>query len=350
MTDHMLPPPGLRQGGGDVQRAHIPIGFGTAALFSLPTARQRRTILFEAYDAGLRHFDVAPIYGLGCAEKELRALLGPHRADVTVTTKVGLYLTTFASLLGTIQALPRAALQRLPRRTAQLRRSAAGPTSGRLGRLLYTSSSWDVREARVSLQRSLDRLNLDYIDYLLIHDPQTGPASAITHTVEFLSEASKDGRIKNWGIAGQVSSELLKTVREAGYALPVHQLHDDVFSSTLPAALSPEAYHFTFGALTRALPTFSRYLGSDDCLRRQWNDRFGMDLFADARLSRLLLAEALLRNPGGTYLISTTQQPRLRSAVAASEDVATGLASELSPLLRSLARQARDASGGDFGC
>ena len=48
-----------------------PLGFGCAQLLRTSSAKQRQRILHAAYDAGIRHFDVARMYGLGAAEREL---------------------------------------------------------------------------------------------------------------------------------------------------------------------------------------------------------------------------------------------------------------------------------------
>ena len=47
------------------------IGFGCAGLFRIPHRKARKAMLDAAYDAGIRHFDTAPMYGLGLAEAEL---------------------------------------------------------------------------------------------------------------------------------------------------------------------------------------------------------------------------------------------------------------------------------------
>ena len=52
--------------------------------------RESLRLLEAAFDAGIRHFDVAPMYGYGEAEGCLGEFLQRHRADVTVTTKYGI--------------------------------------------------------------------------------------------------------------------------------------------------------------------------------------------------------------------------------------------------------------------
>ena len=67
------------------------LSFGTASLHHLPTSRRRQDLLAAAFDHGFTHFDAAPYYGFGIAERELGQFLKARRGRVTITTKVGLY-------------------------------------------------------------------------------------------------------------------------------------------------------------------------------------------------------------------------------------------------------------------
>ena len=78
------------------------LGFGCASLFGLSTRSERRAILECAYDNGIRHFDVAPIYGLGQAEAELADFID-GRDDVSIGTKFGLNLTALGRVAGAVQ-------------------------------------------------------------------------------------------------------------------------------------------------------------------------------------------------------------------------------------------------------
>ncbi|HET9153536.1 MAG TPA: aldo/keto reductase [Solirubrobacterales bacterium] len=53
------------------KRANVRLGFGCASLMRLPSRRRRQALLAEAFEQGIRHFDVARMYGLGAAEGEL---------------------------------------------------------------------------------------------------------------------------------------------------------------------------------------------------------------------------------------------------------------------------------------
>ena len=69
--------------------------------------RESVAMLEAAFDAGIRHFDVAPMYGFGQAEGCLGEFLGRHRADVTVTTKYGIPPAKNQGLIGLARVLAR---------------------------------------------------------------------------------------------------------------------------------------------------------------------------------------------------------------------------------------------------
>src|SRR5207245_2931438 len=54
-----------------------------------------------AFDAGIRHFDTAPAYGLGASEAIVGEFLARHRGQVSITTKFGLLPPKSKTLLGT---------------------------------------------------------------------------------------------------------------------------------------------------------------------------------------------------------------------------------------------------------
>src|ERR1700744_3740829 len=66
------------------------LGFGCSSLMAAAGRRESRRPLEAAYDAGIRHFDVAPMYGYGEAESCLGDFLQNHRGQVTITTKYGI--------------------------------------------------------------------------------------------------------------------------------------------------------------------------------------------------------------------------------------------------------------------
>lgn len=105
----------------------------------------------EAAAAGFTHFDTAPLYGFGGGERALGAAFA-SASDITIATKVGLYPPGGAG----------------QGRSATLLRKAGGKLWPSLSRAIVDHS---VERARASLESSLNRLQRDYVDLLLIHEP-----------------------------------------------------------------------------------------------------------------------------------------------------------------------------------
>src|SRR5437016_2448623 len=66
------------------------LGYGTAHFGLSLGETDRQRLLAAALDAGIAHFDTAPLYGDGTAEESLGRFLAKRRDEVSVTTKVGL--------------------------------------------------------------------------------------------------------------------------------------------------------------------------------------------------------------------------------------------------------------------
>src|SRR5215469_15174156 len=66
------------------------LGFGCGNLMGATNRRESLKLLESAFEAGIRHFDVAPMYGYGEAETCLGEFLQHHRGQITVTTKFGI--------------------------------------------------------------------------------------------------------------------------------------------------------------------------------------------------------------------------------------------------------------------
>jgi len=139
-------------------------GYGTAGLGRSLSRRERIRLVETAYDAGIRYFDTAPLYGAGAAEDALgRALRG--RDEVTLATKVGIVPP---GLVG-----------------VALRRPAVG---GRFG----------PAEIRAQLEGSLRRLRREAVDVLLLHEVD---ARAANGALDMLDDLRREGKILRAGIA-----------------------------------------------------------------------------------------------------------------------------------------------------
>jgi len=287
------------------------VGFGCAGLFRIPQRGARRSVLDAAYDAGIRHFDVAPMYGLGLAEAELGSFLKRRRADMTVTTKFGIEPTLVSRGAALIQRPVRAFLAKRPDVTEGLKTAGQGPHSGPVGRLLYSSPAYSRQSAQAALERSLRALGTDYIDIFLLHDP-AGLIAGAEELTGYLGEQCRAGRIRSWGVTGQPAG-LRAAIAGLG-AVPVIQHRDDMFDVLPGAEHVPEGARITFGALARAVPASRRFLARSPGALRTWSERLGLDLAEEPSLPRMLLRAAILRNPAGPVLFSTTRPERARLA------------------------------------
>lgn len=139
-------------------------GYGTAALGRSLSRRERIRLVEVAYDAGIRWFDTAPLYGAGAAEEALGAGLR-GKDDVTIATKVGIVPPGIVGLA--------------------LRRPAR---SGR-----FTAA--DIRS---QLEGSLRRLRRDSADVVLLHEVDASTAPAALDALEPLRDAAK---LRRTGVA-----------------------------------------------------------------------------------------------------------------------------------------------------
>ena len=175
------------------------LGLGTAPLGNLLAELpedQAEATFGAAIDAGIRYFDTAPFYGYGLAEERLgRALKGLAREDVVVSTKVG----------------------RLIRDGA---RSGAEVYDGGKSFYLAYPERCVVRDYSYdgvmrSLEESLARLQMDYVDILHIHDPDDHFEAAVYEAYPALAKLRDEGVIKGVS-AGMNQWEMLSRFMDYG--------------------------------------------------------------------------------------------------------------------------------------
>jgi D-threo-aldose 1-dehydrogenase len=291
------------------------VGFGCAGLFRIPQRKARVAVLDAAYEAGIRHFDTSPMYGLGLAEVELGAFLKRHREDVTITTKFGIDPTFVIRTLAPLQGPARAFLAKRPTVNDGLKTAGKDPNSGLVGRLIYSSPGYQWRTAHRSLERSLRALGTDYIDVFLLHDPVGGVVTNPSELADYLDEQCKAGRIRCWGVTGQPSR--LTDVMESLRWPAVMQHREDTFDDGFVEP--PDGARITYGALSRAVSAFQRFFAHSHGNLKQWGERLGMDLAEESAVPRLLLSAALQRNAAGPVLFTTTRPERTVVAAGAAE-------------------------------
>jgi D-threo-aldose 1-dehydrogenase len=153
------------------------IGIGTGALGHLYTAvsdEEAEATLERAYDAGIRFFDTAPLYGAGLAERRLgRVLRNKQREDFVVSTKVGRLV------------------------------DAEGPKGS-----WHFDFSYDG--IMRSFEASLRRLGLDRVDILHLHDPESHVIEATDSGLRALRQLRDEGAIAAFGVGMNKAAVLVR--------------------------------------------------------------------------------------------------------------------------------------------
>jgi aryl-alcohol dehydrogenase-like predicted oxidoreductase len=238
-------------------------GFGTSSLLRSGTARQRARLLAAAYDYGFTHFDTAPYYGFGVAERDLRPLLAAHK-DITVTSKVGLYAPGGeAQPTGLVFA-----------------RKIAGRWLPILSKPIV---DWSIARARDSLSASLRRLGRERVDFYLLHEPDP----ALIRSEEWLRwlEDERD-RVRCFGLAVD-AARLCKFVAANDPLLSFVQTEDSLRNREADTLIdSGRKLQITYGYIRDALSS-------------------GVTDIAG------VLAAALARNGSGSILVGTSKIARL---------------------------------------
>lgn len=294
------------------------LGFGCANIFRLPRSAQRIALLEAAYEAGVRHFDTAPMYGIGLAEGELGRFAKTRRDKITITTKFGIRPSAAARTLARGQGPVRRALEALPALHERARTTAAGPSTGRLGALVYSSEGYGAAAARRGLERSLRALGTDYIDLFLLHNPAPGSVRP-EELYGYLDGARHAGLIRSWGIAGEPPEPTIELAGSFSHPVPVLQLHDDIFLRSLRQAGSAANTFITFGALGATIYRLVEHVTADGGRRERWNAELGVDCGEPEVAASLLLRAALRENKSGVVLFSSVRPHRILSAVASAE-------------------------------
>jgi D-threo-aldose 1-dehydrogenase len=253
------------------------LGFGGAQignLYRATTDEEATEAVSAAWDAGIRYFDTAPHYGLGLSEQRLgRALRHHPRDDFVVSTKVGRLLEATGS---TSEPDPE---------------GFAVPATHR--RVRDYSRDGVLR----SIEGSLERLGLDRIDLVLIHDPDDHAREALEGAAPALSQLRSEGVIRGYGAGMNQSAMLARFVRETDVDVVMvagrYTLLDQSASQDLlPAALDRgvgviNAGIFNSGLLSRRRPQpgarFDYVAVPSDLFERTTQialvcDQFGVDL------------------------------------------------------------------------
>lgn len=174
------------------------LGYGAANvgnLFRELTDDEAWAVLEAAWDVGIRYYDTAPHYGLGLSERRLGAFLQTKpRDEYIVSTKAGRLLRPNPAYTG---GLDTANDFHVPAERMRV---------------------WDFSEhgIRASLAESQERLGLDRIDLLYLHDPERhNLALSLEEGFPALERVKAEGAVDAIGIGSMVTDALARAIRGA---------------------------------------------------------------------------------------------------------------------------------------
>lgn len=218
MTSRYQPPHAFGVGG---------VGIGNE--FHFVTDEQAEATLSAAWDAGVRYFDVSPWYGLGLAERRFgRFLARKPRGEFVISSKVGKLLKASRDNEG--------------------RKHYPFSPSPNTPHFDYTADG-----VRRSIEDSLQRLGLDRLDIVFVHDLspdnkllpddwETLFGVAEQGAFPELTRMREEGLIDGWGMGVNCPQPILKCLEVADS--DVHLLasqyslidHANTVENVLPAA------------------------------------------------------------------------------------------------------------------
>ena len=263
------------------------LGFGCAFPRSVTKSDVAR-YLDAAFDAGIRHFDVAPMYADGTAEGYLGNFLKSHIDRVTVTTKYGILPSVMRPLHVQVALKMLGPLLRTVRRVPAV---ASGLSRTASAMNVSSKAAFNAPEAKLSLMRSLEELQLDMVDMFLMHEP--GVSDLGEDLLEFLKDSVALQRVDAFGIAGNASraSDLYQKRRSF---CDIMQLDWTVFS---PKSDYPGSFRIHFSVFSRQLRDVHQALVDRPDLRKRWSAETDLNLADLGTLSDVMLKGALSRPP-----------------------------------------------------
>ena len=218
------------------------LGFGSVpigGLYQPVTEEQALGAVDAAWETGVRFFDTAPMYGLGKSETYLGRALRTHaRDDYVLATKVGRLL---------------------------LQADGSGSNQPSGGESIWTGVpdldlvfDFSYDGAMRSLEASLERLGVDRLDVVHIHDPDDAPDEALQGARKALVKLREERVIRAVGAGMNQSEMLCRFAQEGGFdcfliAGRYTLLDQSALDELLPTCLEHRASIFVGGVFNSGI-------------------------------------------------------------------------------------------------
>ncbi len=281
------------------------IGLGCAAFGGTCSPRQARAILDDAWSAGVRYFDTARSYGHGSSEAILGAWLKTvDRRQVVLATKAGKQPEP-------IHPLKRFLRQRGGRIARRLRSFGRQTPTVLREESRQTAAEIDVEMLRESVSRSLEALDSDYLDVLLLHS--VGAACLHDRLIRVLDDLLQQQIVRSIGLATNRTDceELLNK----GLPAQVVQFPDCAawehprLWQDRPGVTAVS--HSVLGRDGRLRQSIRDAFRKDAEMARRWSSRLGTAVNSEQGVVECLLRGAMVRNPNGGVLCGVSRRQQV---------------------------------------
>ncbi|HTL46456.1 MAG TPA: aldo/keto reductase [Verrucomicrobiae bacterium] len=169
------------------------LGLGCQSLggsFHYKDDKEALAVLSAALDAGINFFDTADSYALGHSERLIGKALKGRRDKAVITTKAG-YVYTRLGTVGQVWG-PRLSF------LSPLLRPFRAPLNE--ARYLFQYRNFSPRHLAGAAEASLRRLETDYVDLFLLHDPSP-KLLEIEEIWQTLEKLKREGKVRHYGIS-----------------------------------------------------------------------------------------------------------------------------------------------------
>lgn len=285
------------------------LGFGCSSLMGATGRRESLALLEHAYDTGIRHFDVAPMYGYGAAEGCLGEFLARHAQDVTVTTKYGIPPPSNQGLMRAARRAVGPVLKLIPSVKKRLA-TAANTVTAAAAKAPFTAAA-----AQPSIQHSLAELRIGRIDLLLLHEAE---AQDLTDDslLRLLQDFVAAGQIGAYG-CGSSADKIPALLAHKPPFCPVLQFEWSVLDKPLAHV---DAFTLHHRSLTAHFGELQAALARKPEVSKRWSTEVGADLGQPGMLASLMLKAALVHNPQSVILVSSRSRGHIETNVRVAGD------------------------------
>jgi L-glyceraldehyde 3-phosphate reductase len=284
-----------RVGRSGLQLPPISLGFWYNFGDDRPFATQREIVRY-AFDRGITHFDLANNYGppYGAAEENfgrvMRKDLHPYRDELIISSKAGWDMWP-------------------------------GPY-GQLGSRKYLLAS---------LEASLQRLGLDYVDIFYSH--RFDPSTPLEETIGALDTAVRQGKARYAGVSSysaEHTREAASIARKLGTPLIIHQPSYSLLNRWIEGGLTDVLAEtgmgaIAFTALAQGLLTDKYLEGTRDVQRAAARPTFNAAILTGETLARVKGLNEIAKERGQTLaqmaLVWVLRDPRVASTLVGSSSV-----------------------------